>query len=100
MTDHKFWDEDLKSVIHTAATEEQKAECKYTCADSDTSDWNVMNWMTQLFVQLLNDNEIDKNDIFFEQNMSQKFKKNLLWHIIMKIKSEHALTHAICSGSG
>ena len=69
MIDHKFWDEDLKSVIHTAITGEQKAERKYTCSDSDISDWNVMNWMTQLFVWLLNDNEIDKNDIFFEQNM-------------------------------
>ena len=25
MTDHKFWDEDLKLIIHTAVTEEQKA---------------------------------------------------------------------------
>ena len=38
MTDHKFQNEDLKSVIHTAVTEEQKAEYKYTCSDSDISD--------------------------------------------------------------
>jgi len=69
MTDHKFWDEDLKLIIHTATTEEWEAEHKYTCFDSDISDWNVMNWMMQLFIWFLNNNEIDKNDIFFEQNM-------------------------------
>ena len=46
MTDHKSQDEDLKSVIHTVVTEEWKVECKYTCSDSDTSDWNVTDWMT------------------------------------------------------
>ena len=38
MIDHKFQDEDLKLIIHTAVTEEQKAEHKYTHSDSDTSD--------------------------------------------------------------
>ena len=99
MTDHKSQDEDLKLIIHTIVTEEWKAECKYTCSDSDIFDWNVMNWMTQLFVWFFNNNEIDKNDIFFRQNMLWKFKKNFFWCIIMKIKSEHALTHAICSSS-
>ena len=38
MIDHKSQDEDLKSVIHTAVIEEQKAEYKYTCSDLNISD--------------------------------------------------------------
>ena len=38
MIDHKFQDENLKSVIHTAVIEEQKAEHKYTYSDSDIFD--------------------------------------------------------------
>ena len=38
MTDYKFQNKDLKLIIHTVIIEEQEAEHKYTCSDSDISD--------------------------------------------------------------
>ena len=91
---------DLKTVIHTAAVSHQESTRKYTHPDPDTSDWGATDWMTQLFVQVMWDDENDIDGIFHGKHWSQAYKENLLWRIIMKVKFEHAPTQYLHGGGG
>jgi hypothetical protein len=92
--------DELKSVIKAAAAADREAERLYTRQDPDTSNWTATDWITQMFVQVYNDNEVDRNGIFYAKHWSRGYKENLLWRIIIKVKLEHAPTRAVRSGGG